>query len=58
MKVRISKKFTIFIPKAIAEAIGLKEGSIVKLRVEGSKIILEPVLDPLNMLLSPGNMQR
>ncbi len=51
MKVRISKKFTIFIPKAIAEAIGLKEGSIVKLRVEGSKIILEPVLDPFEYAL-------
>ena len=51
VKVRVSRKFTIYIPKAIAEAVGLKEGSIVKLKVEGSKIILEPVPDPFEYAL-------
>ena len=51
VKVRISKKFTLYIPKALAEAVGIKEGSIVKLRVEGSKIVLEPVPDPFDIAL-------
>jgi len=40
IKVRISKKFTLYIPKAIAEAVGLKEGDYVKIRMENSKIVL------------------
>ncbi len=50
-KVRITKKFTLYIPKAIAEAVGLKEGSMVKLRVDGSRIILEPIQDPFDVAL-------
>ncbi len=48
VRVRVSKKFTLYIPKAIAKAVGIKEGSIVRLRVGNSKIIIEPVPDPLN----------
>jgi AbrB family looped-hinge helix DNA binding protein len=33
VKVRVSKKYTTYIPKRIAEAVGLQEGSIVRLRV-------------------------
>ena len=51
IKTRISKKFTLYIPKAIAEAVGLREGSIVRLRVEGSRIIIEPVPDPFDYAL-------
>jgi len=51
VKVRISKKFTLYIPKAIAEAVGLKEGDYVKIRVENSKIVLEPVPDPFDIAL-------
>ncbi len=51
IKVRISKKFTLYIPKAIAEAVGLKEGDYVKIRVENSKIVLEPVPDPFDIAL-------
>ncbi len=50
-KVRISKKFTLYIPKAIAEAAGIKEGDYVKIKVEDSKIILEPVPDPFELAL-------
>ncbi len=48
---RISKKYTLYIPKAIAEAVGIREGSIVRLRVEGSKIVLEPVPNPFDVAL-------
>ena len=51
IKVRISKKFTLYIPKAIVKAIGIKEGDYVKVKVEGSKIILEPVPDPFDVAL-------
>ena len=51
IKVRVTKKYTLYIPKAIAEAVGIREGSIVKLRVEGSKIVLEPVPDPFDLAL-------
>lgn len=51
VKVRVSKKFTLYIPKAIAEAIGIKEGDFVKLRVEDSKIILELVQDIFDLAL-------
>ncbi len=51
IKVRLSKKNTLYIPKEIARAVGIKEGSILKLRVEGSKIIIEPIPDPFDLAL-------
>ncbi|MCD6095928.1 MAG: AbrB/MazE/SpoVT family DNA-binding domain-containing protein [Thermoprotei archaeon] len=51
IKVRISKKFTLYLPKAVVEAVGLKEGDFVKIKVNGSKIILEPVPDPFDLAL-------
>jgi len=51
IKVRISKKFTLYLPKAIVEAAGIREGDFVKIRVENSKIILEPVPNPFDLAL-------
>jgi len=51
VRVRISKKYTLYIPKAIAKAVGIREGSVVKLRVEDSKIVLEPVPNPFDIAL-------
>ena len=51
IKVRISKKFTLYIPKAIVKAVGIKEGDYVKMRIEDSKIILELVPDPFDVAL-------
>ena len=51
IRARISKKFTLYIPKAIAEAVGIKEGDFVKIKVENSRIILEPVRDPFDLAL-------
>lgn len=51
VKARISKKFTLYIPKAIAKAVGIKEGDYVKIKVENSRIILEPVRDPFDLAL-------
>jgi len=52
IKVRISKKFTLYIPKAIAKAAGIKEGDIIRMRVEDSKIILEPIPNPFDIALN------
>lgn len=51
VRVRISKKYTLYIPKAIAKAVGIREGSVVKLRVEDSKIVLEPIPNPFDIAL-------
>jgi len=51
VKVRVSRKNTLYIPKAIADAVGIREGSVVKLRVEGTKIIIEPIPDPFELAL-------
>jgi len=51
VKTRVSKKNLLYIPKSIAEAVGLKEGATVKLTVRGSKIIVEVVPDPFDLAL-------
>ena len=40
-KVRVGRKLTIHIPKAIAEELNIKDGDILSLRVKDNKIILE-----------------
>ncbi|RLF04386.1 MAG: AbrB/MazE/SpoVT family DNA-binding domain-containing protein [Thermoprotei archaeon] len=52
VKARVSKKLTLYIPKAIAEAVGIREGSFVKMRVEGSRIVIEPLPDPFDLALT------
>jgi len=51
IKTRVGKKNTIYIPKAIAEAVGLREGSIVVMTVKDSKIVIEVVPDPFDLAL-------
>ncbi|MHA1859826.1 MAG: AbrB/MazE/SpoVT family DNA-binding domain-containing protein [Candidatus Asgardarchaeia archaeon] len=51
VKVRISKKFTLYLPKAIVKAVGIKEGDFVRIKVEGSRIILELVQNPFDLAL-------
>ncbi|ADN50464.1 AbrB/MazE/SpoVT family DNA-binding domain-containing protein [Vulcanisaeta distributa] len=51
VRVRVSKKNTIYIPKAISEAVGISEGDYVVLRVDGNKIIIERVEDPFEYAL-------
>lgn len=49
---RVGKKHTIYLPKAVVEATGLKEGEKILLRVMDKTVIVEPVLDPLELALS------
>jgi len=41
VKIRVGKRGVIVIPKEIREKMGLEEGTILDLRVEGNKIILQ-----------------
>ena len=51
VEIRVGRKRTIVIPKAIAEALGIDEGSKLKLTVENGKIILEPIPDAIQLSL-------
>lgn len=51
VKTRVGKKNVLYIPKSIAEAVGLREGSVVKLRVKGYRVIMEVVPDPFDLAL-------
>lgn len=46
-KRRIGKKRVLVIPKAIAEALSLEEGSAVKITATEDKIIIEPLRDAI-----------
>ncbi len=51
-RTRVGRKNMLYIPKAIAEAVGLSEGSIVELRVEDEgRIVVEVVPDPFHLAL-------
>ncbi len=50
-KTRIGRKNTLYIPKSVAEAVGLRESTLVRLVVRGDRIIIEPVLDPFELAL-------
>jgi antitoxin MazE len=49
--VRVNRKNTIYIPKDVAEKVGIKEGVLVEVSVEGNRIILTPIPDPLWLAL-------
>lgn len=49
--IRVSKKNTIYIPKDVAEKTGIREGVLVEVSVEGNKIILTPIPNPLWLAL-------
>jgi len=51
VEIRVGRKRTIVIPKAVAEALGIDEGSKLKLTVENGKIILEPIPDAIQLSL-------
>lgn len=48
----IGKKYAIYLPKRIVQALGLTEGEKVLLRVAGNTLVLECLKDPLQLALS------
>jgi antitoxin MazE len=49
--IRLSKKNTIYIPKDIAEQVGVREGDLLEIRVENGRIVLTPIHDPFWLAL-------
>ena len=48
---RVGKRNTLYPPKELLEAIGLKEGDLIVYRVEDDKLIIEPVVNPFDYAL-------
>ena len=46
MRVKVSSKGQIVIPKEIREKLGITKGTVLNIKVEGKKIILEAVQEP------------
>ena len=51
-EVRVGRKYAVYLPKAVVEAMGLREGSRVLLRVSGGTLIMEVLHDPISLALS------
>ena len=50
-RVRVSSKGAVYLPREVMRRLGIGEGSELVLRVEGGKLILIPVYDPLELAL-------
>jgi len=46
-EVKVHRGRRVTIPKAVADLLGIEEGSRLRLRVEGDRVVLEPVRDAL-----------
>jgi len=46
-EVRVGRRRTIVIPKAVAEALGIEEGSRLRLEVRGDSIVLRVIPDAI-----------
>lgn len=49
---RVGKKHTIYLPKIVVRALGLKEGDKIVLTVSGNSLIIEKVHDPIRLAVS------
>ena len=49
---KVAKKFALYPPKKMMDALGLREGQPVKYEVEKGKLVVEPLPDPLELALS------
>ena len=46
----VVRRGTIILPKRVLEALGLSDGDILEVKVEGDKIVLKPFADPFRVL--------
>jgi len=46
-EVKVHRGRRITIPKAVADLLGIEEGSRLRLHIEGDRVVLEPVRDAL-----------
>jgi len=52
MKARVCKKYAIYLPKAVVEAVGLKVGERILLRVTEKSVVIESLQDPIELAFS------
>jgi len=45
--IRVDKQGRLVLPSRIRKSLGLKEGATVSIRLDGSKLVLEPVFEDL-----------
>ncbi len=50
-RVRLSSKGAVYLPRELLRRLGLREGSELLVRVEGNRIVITPVYDPLELAL-------
>lgn len=48
---KIGKKFTLHLPKRVVDYLKIKEGDRVRISVEGKKIVVEVIRDPIDLAL-------
>jgi len=58
MDIRVGRKRTIVIPKAVAEALGIDEGSRLLLEVRDGCIVLKPIPDAISLSLKGEKIAR
>ncbi|MHA1859657.1 MAG: AbrB/MazE/SpoVT family DNA-binding domain-containing protein [Candidatus Asgardarchaeia archaeon] len=52
VEARVGKKYAIYLPKVVVEALGLREGDRVILSVSGNTLLVEKIQDPIQLALS------
>lgn len=48
---RVGKRNTLYPPKELLEAVGLKEGDMIIYQIENGRLIIEPVVNPFDYAL-------
>ncbi len=48
---KIGKKFALYLPKSVVDELGVKEGDKVRITVEGKKMVVEVIKDPIDLAL-------
>jgi len=56
--VKVGKKGRIVIPKEVRDALNIREGSFVRIYIEGSRIVIEPVEDVVEKFKGSVSVER
>ena len=54
IKIKVSSKGQVVIPKEIRDKLGIKPGTILNVSIEGKRIVLEPASEPPNIFVELG----
>lgn len=57
MRVKVSSKGQVVIPKDVREKLGIKPGTVLNVRVERNRIVLEPTLEPPDVFVEFGRSE-